>query len=366
MSFVYADYNASAPLRPEAAEAMNAALRVTGNPSSIHSAGRATRRILEDARESVASAVGARVENVVFTSGATEALHLALRGARAASVIVSATEHDACFAEAIALGAKVAPVTRGGEVDLAALQAILRDAAKPALVAVMLANNETGIVQPIARIASLVREAGGLLLVDAAQALGRMAVSIGDLDASYLVVSSHKIGGPQGIGALVLAPGAPFAAMHAGGGQERGRRPGTENIAAAAGFGAAAAVAARDVEVAAVRLAMRRDVFEQDLPRDAIVFGRDSVRLPNTSLFALPGVRAETAVIALDLAGVAVSSGAACSSGKVRESRVLKAMGVDEALAKSALRVSFGWNSTTEDAERAAAAVAKLVRAEAA
>ncbi len=358
--FVYCDHNAGSPVRPEAAEAVAHALTLGGNASSIHSAGRAAKALLEDARERVAASLGARAENVIFTSGATEALHLTLAAAEARSLIVSAIEHDAVFGEAALRGAQIAPVTADGVVDVAALEALLHDAPKPALVALMLANNETGVVQPVARAAALVREAGGLLLVDAAQAFGRMKLDIGDLDASYLVVSSHKIGGPPGAGALVLAPGAPFKTVHAGGGQERGRRPGTENVPAIAGFGAAAEIAARSLEAAGRRYDVLRATFEDALPRDAIVFGRESVRLRNTSLFALPGVRAETAVIALDLDGVCVSSGAACSSGKVRDSRVLKAMGVADALASSALRVSFGWNSTDADCDAAIAAVAKL------
>lgn len=371
----YCDYNAGAPVRPEAAAAVARALTVGANASSIHGAGRTAKKLLEDARERVAGAIDARAENIVFTSGATEALHLALHGAGAASVIVSAIEHDACFAEASAQGALVAPVTGEGVIDLDALEALLADAPKPALVCVMLANNETGVVQPVARVAALVREAGGLLLVDAAQALGRLAVNIADLDASYLVLSSHKIGGPPGAGALVLAPGAPFRAAHGGGGQERGRRPGTENVPALSGFGVAAEIAAASWETEAPRLRALRDRFEAGLPGDAVIFGPQAsspasandagesaggARLPNTSLFALPGLRAETAVIALDLDGVAVSSGAACSSGKVRESRVLKAMGVESALAQAALRVSFGWASTEADCDAAIAAVRKL------
>ncbi|MET0182839.1 MAG: aminotransferase class V-fold PLP-dependent enzyme, partial [Caulobacterales bacterium] len=277
-------------------------------------------------------------------------------------IVISAIEHDAVFAHAPQLGGalKIAPVTADGVIDLDAFARILADAPKPVLAVLMLANNETGVIQPIANAAALVREAGGLLLVDAAQAIGRMRVSIADLDASYLVISSHKIGGPPGAGALVLAPGAPFAPPRAGGGQERGRRPGTENAPALSGFGVAAETAAANAQHEANRLKVLRDRFEAELPREAIIFGARVARTANTSLFALPGVRAETAVIALDLEGVCVSSGAACSSGKVRQSRVLAAMGVDDALAKGALRVSFGWSSTDADVDAAAAAVRKL------
>jgi cysteine desulfurase len=317
---------------------------------------------MEDAREQLAGATDARAENIVFTSGATEALHLALASAGAASVAISAVEHDAVYEHARrALGTDlIAPVTSSGVIDLDALSALLAKAAKPALAVVQLANNETGVIQPITKVAAVCREQGALLLVDAAQALGRIPVSIGELDATYLVVSSHKIGGPPGAGALVLAPGAPFVTTRFGGGQERGRRPGTENMPAIVGFGVAAEWAVRERKDESRRLAAMRDRFEFGLPADAVVFGAGAPRLPNTSNFALPGLSAETAVIALDLDGVAVSSGAACSSGKVRSSRVLAAMGVDAVLAKAALRVSFGHESREEDVDLVLAALAKV------
>jgi cysteine desulfurase len=240
------------------------------------------------------------------------------------------------------------------------LEPVLREAAKPALVAVQLANNETGVIQPVAKIAALCREHGALLLVDAAQAFGRIPVSIADLDATYLVVSSHKLGGPPGAGALVLAPGAPFVTTRFGGGQERGRRPGTENGAALVGFAVAVEWALRDRDAEMLRIAALRDRFEASLPNDAVVFGAEAPRLPNTSNFALPGLTAETAVIAMDLEGVAISSGAACSSGKVRSSRVLAAMGVAPDLAKAALRVSFGHESKESDVDEALHALAKI------
>jgi cysteine desulfurase len=359
---VYCDYNAGAPIRAEAAVAMSRALAVGGNPSSVHALGRSARALVEDAREKLAVALDARAENIVFTSGATEALHLALSGAGAASIILSAIEHDAVFEQATrALGAeRIAPVNTHGVIDLDALAALLADAPRPALVAVQLANNETGVIQPIGRVAALCREYGALLLVDAAQAFGRIPVSIVDLDASYLVVSSHKLGGPPGGGALVLAPGAPVAIKRFGGGQERGRRPGTENGPAIVGFAVAAEWALRDLDDEAKRLVSLRDRFEAGLPGDAVVFGARALRLPNTSNFALPGLSAETAVIAMDLEGVAVSSGAACSSGKVRSSRVLAAMGVAPELAKAALRVSFGHESKESDVDEALHALGKV------
>jgi cysteine desulfurase len=301
-------------------------------------------------------------ENVVFTSGATEALHLALASAGAASFILSAVEHDALHEHATKTrkDTSIAHVTRDGVIDLSALERALREAEKPALVAVQLANNETGVIQPIAKVAALCREHGALLLVDAAQAFARMPVSIAELDATYLVLSSHKIGGPPGAGALVLAPGAPFRSTRFGGGQERGRRPGTENLGAIVGFGAAVEWAVQEMDAEVGRMRKLRDRFEAGLPRDAAIFGRDAPRLPNTSNFALAGLNAETAVIAMDLEGVAISSGAACSSGKVRASRVLGALGAGE-LAQSALRVSFGYASAESDADAALAALNKIV-----
>lgn len=360
---VYCDYNAGAPLRAEAAVAMSRALAAGGNPSSVHAIGRRARARIEDAREKLAGFVGANADNVILTSGATEALHLALANTGAAALIVSAVEHDAVFELATrALGTdSIAPVDAHGVIDLSALDAMLAEAAKPALVAVQLANNETGVIQPMARVAALCREHGALLLVDAAQAFGRIPVDITDLDAGYLVVSSHKIGGPPGAGALVLAPGAPFNISRFGGGQERGRRPGTENMPAAVGFAVAAEWALRDLDAEYARLATLRDRFEAGLPADAVIFGLAAPRLPNTSNFALPGIAAETAVIAMDLEGVAISSGAACSSGKVRASRVLGAMQVAPELAKGALRVSFGHESRESDVEEALSALSRIV-----
>lgn len=359
---VYCDYNAGAPIRAEAAVAMSRALAAGGNASSVHSAGRRMRAMIEDARERIAAALDASAENMVFTSGATEALHLVLASSGAPVLIISAAEHDAVFEHArqAARSEHVAPVDASGVVDTRALETLLAMTPKPALVAVQLANNETGVIQPIAEAAALCREHGALLLVDAAQAFGRIPVSIADLDATYLVVSSHKLGGPPGAGALVLAPGAPFVTTRFGGGQERGRRPGTENGPALVGFAAAVDWALKDRELEAKRVAALRDRFEAGLPADAVIFGAGAPRLPNTSNFALPGLNAETAVIAMDLEGVAISSGAACSSGKVKSSRVLAAMGVGPELAKAALRVSFGHESKASDVDAALAALTKV------
>lgn len=357
---IYCDYNAGAPIRAEAAVAMSRALSIGGNASSVHGFGRRARALLEDARERLAERLDARAENLLFTSGASEALHLTLNSAGAASLVVSAVEHDAVFEQATRLGAQIAPVNALGLIEIDALSWILAAAPKPALVTLQLANNETGVIQPIAKIAALCREHGALLLVDAAQGFGRIPVSIVDLDANYLVVSSHKIGGPPGVGALVLAPGAPFVSARFGGGQERGRRPGTENMPAIVAFAVAADWAGRAMAGEARRLAAMRDRFEANLPKGALVFGGEATRLTNTSNFAIPGMGAETAVIAMDLEGVAISSGAACSSGKVKSSRVLAEMGVAPELARCALRVSFGHESKEDDVDAALAALTKL------
>jgi cysteine desulfurase len=379
---VYCDYNAGAPIRAEAAVAMSRALAAGGNASSVHSVGRRMRAMIEDARERIASALDASAENVVFTSGATEALHLVLDTFDAhsriqrppimrdeynldeadpePSIIVAECEHDAVFEDGKRRAMFRAPLLSSGLVDLNALTVMLREAPKPILVAVQLANNETGVIQPVAKIAALCREHAALLLVDAAQAFGRIPVSLADLDATYLVVSSHKLGGPSGAGALVLAPGAPFVTTRFGGGQERGRRPGTENGAAIVGFAVAVEWALKEMEREARRIASMRDRFEARLPSDAVIFGADAPRLPNTSNFALPGLVAETAVIAMDLEGVALSSGAACSSGKVRSSRVLEAMAVPSQLAKAALRVSFGHESKESDVGEVLNALTKI------
>lgn len=373
---VYLDHNASAPLRPDAKAAMDAALAAQANPSSIHAAGRRARATVEAAREQLAGLAAANPNDVIFTSGGSEANWLAMNGAiagaleaeaRITRLFVSAIEHDSVRANAAALAERVAglrvetiPVTADGVIDVETLCAALREGKGRAFVAVMAANNETGVIQPIDRIAEAAREAGAVLHVDAVQAAGKIALGAISAQADYLALSAHKLGGPQGVGALIVKDGTSFLAQVLGGGQEKRRRAGTENVAGIAGFGAAAA-AAREED--STGLSHLRDSFERDLKAaidDVVVFGADVPRLPNTSNFALPGIAAQTAVIALDLEGVMVSSGAACSSGKVARSHVLEAMGVDETLAAGALRVSFGWSSTENDRAAAIAALVKL------
>ena len=382
----YLDHNATSPLREESRLAMDSALQGGGNPSSVHASGRAARAIVEDARAAVAALVGAPVHDVIFTSGGTESNSLAFfaaaqgaaeAGERITRLFVSAVEHDSVTAGAAALSERTAglrlemlPVSSDGVVDLEALRIALREGKGRALIAVMAANNETGVIQPSTEVSRLCKESGALLLVDAIQAAGKMPVSVEAVGADYLSLSAHKLGGPQGAGALVVRDGAPFSPQIAGGGQERGLRAGTENVSGIAGFGAAAKAALRKEERDQVRAL--RDRFETELKRsipDAIVFGKDAPRLDNTSNFAIEGLPAETSIMALDLAGVMVSSGSACSSGKVAPSHVLAAMGVPGELARCALRVSLGWNSQQADVDAAIASLTKLrarVRARAA
>jgi cysteine desulfurase len=342
----YLDANATERLRPEARAAVLAALECCGNPSSVHAAGRAARRVLEDARETIASTFGARPEDLVFTSGGTEADALAVHAlGTGRRLIRGATEHDAI--RSATPGAAVLPVDREGVADLPALRRLLAEGGQ-ALVCLMLANNETGALQPVAEAARLCREAGALLHVDAVQAAGRILVDLAALGADSMAVSSHKLGGPQGAGALLLAPSVSAAAtpLIAGGGQERGRRGGTPALPAIAGFAAAARVARPSPALAALRDAAEGGA----VAAGAVALGAGAPRLPNTTCLALPGVRAETQVIALDLAGIEVSAGAACSSGKVSRSHVLDAMGAG-ALAGEAIRVSLPWCAGAADVD---------------
>jgi len=373
----YFDWNATAPLRPQAAEAQREALSVPGNPSSVHAEGRAARRLTERAREQVAALVGARSGDVFFTSSGTEANMLALSPAIVTAtekrprprLLLSAIEHVSVRAggrfshdaiEEIAVDAD-------GRLDLAALAQAVATSPLP-LVSLMLANNETGVVQPVADAAAIVHTACGLLHVDAVQAVGRIACDIAALGADLLTISAHKIGGPKGVGALIRArEDIHFAdPLIRGGGQERGLRAGTENVAGIAAFGAAAVVAQRQRQAEAAHMLALRNSLETGLqaisPR-AVIFGAGAERLPNTTLFTVEGMKAETAVIAFDLEGIAVSSGAACSSGKVQPSHVLAAMGVSPPLTRGAVRVSLGWSTTAAEVEMFLNAWRKLATA---
>jgi cysteine desulfurase len=356
---VYLDWNATTPLRPEARQAMAAASDLCGNPSSVHAEGRHARRLVEEARAAVAKAVGALPRNLIFTSGGTEANALALTpGLRGVSkppverLLVSAIEHPSVLTggrfPADTVG-KVG-VTRG-LVDLDQLRAMLASG-PPALVSVMAANNETGVIQPVAEVAEIVHAAGGLLHVDAIQAFGKIPFDINVMGADLATFSAHKIGGPKGVGAVVVSDGlAGLEPLLRGGGQELGRRAGTENVAGIAGFGAAVEVAVSSREDAAARMLALRNRLETGLQATGLVaiLARNASRLPNTTVFTAPQLKAETAVIGFDLEGIAVSSGSACSSGKVQPSHVLEAMGFPRDIAQGAVRLSLGWSTTEAD-----------------
>ncbi|MFK4532287.1 cysteine desulfurase [Bradyrhizobium ottawaense] len=368
---VYLDWNATTPLRAEARRAMLAAWDLVGNPSSVHAEGREARRLIEEARATLAVAVGALPRNVVFTSAGTEANALALSpGLRRSSggpverLLVSAVEHASVLAGGRFAADKIGliPVTRSGVVDLDHLRSLLRDGA-PALVSVMAANNETGALQPVAEVARIVHEAGGFLHVDAIQALGKIPFEINAMGADLATFSAHKVGGPKGVGALVVAEGLTgLEPLLRGGGQELNRRAGTENVAGIAGFGAAVKAALQTLSEDAEQVATLRNRLENGIRgiAGATIFSDEVKRLPNTVLFTAPGLKAETAVIGFDLEGIAVSSGSACSSGKVQPSHVLSAMGYDPAVAQGAVRLSLGWSTEPDDINRALEAWRKL------
>ncbi|MDA0702091.1 MAG: cysteine desulfurase family protein [Proteobacteria bacterium] len=359
---LYFDHNATAPLRPEAAAAARDALALCGNPSSVHAAGREARRVVEDARERVAALVGADPANVILTSGGTEANNLALRGPSVARILVGATEHESVLGAVD--GADRVPVDGNGVTRLDALERMLAAGEGPTLVSVMHGNNETGAIQPIAEIADLCRRHGALLHCDAVQSAGKIALSIGSLGADMISLSSHKLGGPTGAGALVLAGDLELVATARGGGQERRRRGGTENVIGIAGFGAAAEAAGRDLPdeagLAALRDEMEAAIRAIDPAVRIFGAGAGAERLPNTSCLAMAGIAAETQVMAFDLEGICVSAGAACSSGKIQASHVLGAMGVDAAEARTAIRISLGRDSDSAQVQRFVAAWGRL------
>ena len=341
---VYMDHNATSPLRPSVKAAMVKAMDTCGNASSIHAEGRAVRKLMDDSREKLAFWLGCLPQMITFTAGGTEANNMALRGVEVERILISAVEHDSVRAAAKTSGKSVEtiPVDHSGRVDLNALETMLKGGR--ALVSVMFANNETGVIQPIGEIATMVHSAGSLLHVDAVQAVGKHRVNFGLLGVDLMTVAAHKVGGPVGIGALIIRDGLVVEPLLHGGGQELRRRAGTENGVNIAGFAA---------------LAGEADIDTNDLNNQlenglvgATVFGHGAERLCNTTCFAFPGLHAETLVMKYDLDGIAVSSGSACSSGKVTRSHVLEAMGIEAALASGAIRVSLGWNSTQADVNR--------------
>lgn len=361
---IYLDYNATAPVKPAVRAAVAEAMERHGNASSVHRYGRIARRHIEDARARVAALVGVKSAQVIFTSGGTESNNLALANVRAgSSVTMSAIEHESvlsCAPEAVRI-----PVNENGVVDLGQARAILRDMPAGSLVSVMMVNNETGVIQPVARLAELSREHGHYMHTDAVQAAGRLPLDFGALGVDYMSLSAHKIGGPQGIGALIVSERAQagLVPLLRGGGQEMNRRAGTENVAGIAGFGVAAQLAADDLRDTP-RLARLRGRLERRLQEmggeDVEIVGAGAPRVANTCCVVTAGIPGETQVMALDLEGVAVSAGAACSSGKVKTSHVLRAMGMEEDRAKSGLRISLGWGTEASDIERCVTAWQKI------
>jgi cysteine desulfurase len=347
---IYMDANATTPPCAPAQAALEAALRTTGNPSSVHGFGRAARALVDRARVQVARLAGAKAENVIFVAGGTEANNLALASRGERPLIVSGIEHDSVLKPAQMEGARILHTQRNGQVDLEDLAAALREAGRPAFVSIMLANNETGVIQPVRAAADLVHAAGGLLHCDASQAPGRIALDVSELGADLLSLSAHKMGGILGAGALVLKGDLAIRPILVGGGQEKFRRAGTENVLAIAAFGAAAEEARMGEHVARIaRLRGRLEAKLAELGDGVAVLGADAPRLPNTSCVAVAGKSSETLVMALDLAGYAISAGSACSSGKVRPSHVVLAMGYGEEIARFAIRISLGWwNSEAE------------------
>lgn len=346
----YLDHNATTPIRPKTRDMYLELLDFPGNASAIHKAGREARRRIEESRQKLAAALhtGAR-DVIVFTSGATEANNLALKGAGMERVIVSATEHPSVLETAV--DKEILPVLADGTVDLALLDKMLEGNTRQTLISVMLANNETGVIQPVEDIVAIARKRGALVHTDAVQAFGKIPLDVQKTGADLYTLSAHKMGGPQGVGCLVIANCAPVTAQTHGGNQEKNMRAGTENLAGICAFGHAASLIDLD---GFQKLAGLRDKIENTLLAAAPmlkIYGQNVPRLANTSMFSLAGASSETQLIALDLAGICVSNGSACSSGTVKPSHVLKAMGVDDAAATSSLRVSLGWNTTEKEVD---------------
>jgi cysteine desulfurase len=348
---VYLDHNATTTIRPAAADAVYDALTLTGNPSSVHSHGRMARRVMEDARDNIGNLVGANPNDVLFTGCGTESNNLALCGTLAENFFVSTTEHPSTLmandkAQAIAVDTE-------GLIDINALDALLSAASGRSLISVMLANNETGVIQPISEVVRIAKQYDALVHCDAIQGAGKIPVDMTSLGLDLMSLSAHKIGGPQGVGALIARAGLDMVPVLRGGGQERRMRAGTENVAGIAGFGAAAREASSGLDhMDSLRILRDQVVSSIRSYTPVRVFGEANIRLPNTACIAMPGVSAETQLMAFDLSGVSVSSGSACSSGKVESSHVLAAMGVDADEALTAIRISLGWNNTPKDADK--------------
>lgn len=361
---VYLDYNATTPIRPEVVDLVCDVMRHVGNASSVHGFGRAARRHVETARERVAALAGVNPNQVVFTSGATESNNAVLKQFAGKRILVSAIEHPAVRNALPAL--EFIPVTRDGLVDVEAFETMIAQGEPPALVSVMMVNNETGVIQPVEQIARMAKAKHKDVFVhtDAVQAAGRIKIDFPALQVDYMSLSAHKMGGPQGIGALISAPGVPTAKLMHGGGQEKRQRAGTENVAGIAGFGLAAEMAAAGIDNYQT-LGAWRDKMEaaiKEIAPQMSVYGRNAPRVANTTALCLAGLPAETQLMSLDLEGIAVSSGSACSSGTFKPSPILQAMGASDSEASSTLRISSGWNTREEDIDRFIAAWEKIYR----
>ena len=364
----YLDHNATTSTYPEVVEVVSEVMRLSGsNPSSIYGAGREARKRVENARGAIATLVNAKTDEVIFTGSGSEADNMAIMGSGRNRVLVGETEHSAVLKTALLRtgNSQLLPVSKEGIIELGALETRLEEREGPALVCVMAANNETGVLQPVRDVADIAHEHGALVLCDAVQAVGKIEVDFAAWDVDYMALSAHKIGGPQGVGALLRKEGVPFNSLVTGGGQEKGARAGTENVPGIVGYGVAAEIVKDNWQTNAKRLAGFRDDLERqvlELSPGSKIFSMKAPRLPNTSNFSLPDVRSDTQVINLDLAGVAVSAGSACSAGKVNLSHVLEAMGIASEIASTAIRVSFGWNSKVEDIHAFIAVWQKMVR----
>lgn len=347
----YLDCNASAPPKPQVLDVMFDVLKETGNASSIHFYGRNSRKHIEQARAQIAATLDVGPQQIVFNSGATEGNNTILNGFRDKRVLVSAIEHPSVLQSCISNPEKIS-VTADGVVDLDAFESQIASGETPALVSVMLVNNETGVIQPVAEIAAIAKRHGAIMHTDAVQAYGRIPFTRESLGVDFITLSSHKIGGPQGAGAIIFAAKAPLPKLIFGGGQERRQRAGTENIAAIAGFGMAAELAIKDMPQFQA-LTTLRDKLEAHLKTSnrVRIYGERTQRVSNTTSFSMSGSPSETQLMNYDLSGASVSSGSACSSGTVKASHVLMAMGATEEEAKCSIRVSLGWNSTEKDVE---------------
>lgn len=345
---IYLDYNATAPTRPEAIEGVTKAMGEAHNASAVHGFGREGRKMVEAAREEISKLVNAPATQVIFNSGATEGNNTVLNHFKGERILASIIEHPAVLEATDNI--EHIPVTPEGVIDLTALEDMLK-AQKTGLVSVMLVNNETGVIQPIAEVSALAHKHGVLLHCDAVQAAGRIEIDMAKLGIDFLTLSSHKLGGPQGVGALVLGLCGETPTLLYGGGQEKSARAGTENVAGIVGFGIAAKIARDEMKDYQSQTRALQKKLEDSL-EGVKIYGSENERVSNTTLFSMPGASSETLLMALDLEGIAVSNGSACSSGRVEASHVLKAMKASDAEASGALRISTGWDTKEEDIDR--------------